>query len=149
MVRILLVVHLLLALAMVGAILLQRSEGSTLGIGGGGTGFMTGRQAGNLLTRITALLATIFMITSLTLAVLGGYDPHAPRRSILDQADNQEGKSATAVVPAPTPMSATVPPSTLSVLPPPPSAPATANRPDTTRTQATGREQRTQEREDR
>ncbi len=125
MIRILLAVHLLLALAMVGVILLQRSEGGALGVGGGSTGFMTGRQAGNLLTRTTALLATVFMITSLALAVLGGYDSHMPHRSILDQAAGQGVKpvSVPAVPAAPAEMPSTTLPSLPSPLafPPPPS----------------------------
>lgn len=67
---IILVIHLLIAIALVGVILLQRSEGGALGIGGGGGGLMTGRQAGNLLTRTTAILATIFFVTSLALALI-------------------------------------------------------------------------------
>lgn len=68
---IILVIHLLLAIALVGVILLQRSEGGALGIGGsGGGGLMTGRQAGNLLTRTTAILATSFFVTSLALAII-------------------------------------------------------------------------------
>ncbi len=69
MLNVLIVIHLLLALAMVGVILLQRSEGGALGIGGGG-GVMSGRAAGNLLTRATAILATGFFVTSLALALL-------------------------------------------------------------------------------
>ncbi len=120
MIRILLAVHLLLALAMVGVILLQRSEGGALGVGGGGTGFMTGRQAGNLLTRTTALLATVFMSTSLALAVLGGYDSHMPHRSILDQATGQGVKNAPVSGPGPAaPAQMPSTPSTLAVPPPP------------------------------
>ena len=56
MTTILLIVHLLIALALVGVILLQRSEGGALGIGGGGVGgLMTGRSSANLLTRATAI----------------------------------------------------------------------------------------------
>jgi len=69
---IILVIHLLIAIGLVGVILLQRSEGGALGIGGGGAGggLMSGRQAGNLLTRTTAILATIFFVTSLALAII-------------------------------------------------------------------------------
>ena len=67
---IILVIHLLVAMALVGVILLQRSEGGALGIGGGGGGLMSGRQAGNLLTRTTAILATSFFVTSLALAII-------------------------------------------------------------------------------
>ncbi len=69
MTTILLVIHVLLALALVGAVLLQRSEGGALGIGGGGGGggLMSGRASANLLTRTTAVLAALFMVTSLAL----------------------------------------------------------------------------------
>jgi preprotein translocase subunit SecG len=69
-----LVIHLLLAIALVGVILLQRSEGGGLGIGGGGGagGFLTARGSANLLTHTTAILAVAFIVTSLTLAILAG-----------------------------------------------------------------------------
>ena len=70
---IVLVIHLLLAIALVGIILLQRSEGGALGMGGGGGGmggFMTGRGAADLLTRTTGILAACFMATSMILAIL-------------------------------------------------------------------------------
>ncbi|TVR99587.1 MAG: preprotein translocase subunit SecG [Rhodospirillales bacterium] len=84
MITVILVIHLILAIALVGVVLLQRSEGGALGIGGGGgmSGFMTGRSTANLLTRATAILAALFICTSLTLAKLAGTSP-APR-SILD-----------------------------------------------------------------
>ncbi len=72
MIQIVLVIHLLIALALVASVLLQRSEGGALGIGGGGGGggFMSGRGSANLLTRTTAILAAVFFATSLTLAIL-------------------------------------------------------------------------------
>ena len=95
---VLLVVHLIIAVALVGVVLLQRSEGGALGIGGGGGGggFMTGRGAVNLLTRTTGILAAIFILTSLGLAILaGGYKTPA---SILDAPES----SAPAVPSGPT-----------------------------------------------
>lgn len=87
MTSILLVVHLLIALALVGVVLLQRSEGGALGGLGGTTmgGMMSGRGTANLLTRATAILATAFMAMSLLLAVLasGSSGP----TSILDGPD--------------------------------------------------------------
>jgi preprotein translocase subunit SecG len=69
----LLVVHALLALALVGVILMQRSEGGGLGIGGGsGGGLVSARGAADLLTRTTAILATLFIVSSLGLAMLAG-----------------------------------------------------------------------------
>lgn len=72
MIQIVLVIHLLIALGLVAVVLLQRSEGGALGIGGsgGGGGFMSGRGTANLLTRTTAILAVAFFSTSLILAIL-------------------------------------------------------------------------------
>ena len=70
---IVLVIHLILAVALVGTVLLQRSEGGGLGIGGGGGGLMSVRGTANLLTRVTAVLAAGFMVTSLTLAIISGH----------------------------------------------------------------------------
>lgn len=69
---ILLIIHLFVTLALIGVVLIQRSEGGGLGIGSsqGMGAFMSGRGTANLLTRTTAILATIFMALSLTLALL-------------------------------------------------------------------------------
>jgi preprotein translocase subunit SecG len=83
---VLLVIHLLVALAMIGVVLLQRSEGGALGMGGGGGGmggFLTGRGTANLLTRATAVLAAVFMVTSLSLTLLSGGAPEPT--SIIDE----------------------------------------------------------------
>ncbi|MEO3430084.1 preprotein translocase subunit SecG [Pelagibius sp. CAU 1746] len=115
MVEVLLVVHILLALALIGVVLLQRSEGGGLGIGGGGGGgggmggFLTGRGTANLLTRTTAILAAGFMATSVLLTILAGADKPT---SILDTLPGQTGPSGTAApaVPAPAgPSEPTVP----------------------------------------
>jgi preprotein translocase subunit SecG len=78
MITVILVIHLLIAAGLVGVILLQRSEGGALGIGGGGgggmSGFLTGRGTANLLTRTTTILAVLFFVTSLALARLAGGD---------------------------------------------------------------------------
>lgn len=66
------VIHLMIVLALVGVVLLQRSEGGGLGIGGG-SGFMTARGAANALTRATAILAAAFFATSLTLSIIARY----------------------------------------------------------------------------
>lgn len=66
------VVHLMVVLALVGVVLLQRSEGGGLGIGGG-SGFMTARGAANALTRTTAILAALFFVTSLGLSLMARY----------------------------------------------------------------------------
>ncbi len=74
MTTVLIVVHLMVILAMIGLVLLQRSEGGALGIGGGQGAFMTGRGAGNVLTRATGILAIAFFATSLGLALLAKYE---------------------------------------------------------------------------
>ena len=82
MTTILLVIHLCLALALVVTILLQRSEGGALGIGGGG-GMMTSRGTANFLTRLTAVIAGLFVGMSLLLAILASAERQP--RSILDE----------------------------------------------------------------
>ena len=69
---VIIVIHLMIVLALVGVVLLQRSEGGGLGIGGG-SGFMTARGAANALTRATAILAAGFFATSLILSILARY----------------------------------------------------------------------------
>jgi preprotein translocase subunit SecG len=77
MITVLLILHLMIATALVGVVLLQRSEGGALGIGGGG-GFMTGRGAANFLTRVTAGLAAAFFGTSMLLTLLAAHGERAP-----------------------------------------------------------------------
>jgi preprotein translocase subunit SecG len=72
MITVLLIIHLFVTLALIGVVLIQRSEGGGLGIGSsqGMGSFMSGRGTANLLTRTTAILAAIFMVLSLVLALL-------------------------------------------------------------------------------
>jgi preprotein translocase subunit SecG len=102
---VLIVIHLMVVVAMVGVVLLQRSEGGGLGIGGGG-GFLTSRGTANMLTRTTAILAGIFFLSSLMLSILAGIErkprsilqgtetaptqPAAPSGGLLDQLRRQE-----------------------------------------------------------
>ena len=84
MTTILLTIHIIIALALVGTVLLQRNEGGGLGIGGSaGGGFMTGRGTANLLTRTTAILAALFFATSIGLAILAGAG--SEQTSIVDE----------------------------------------------------------------
>lgn len=69
--HVIIVIHLMLVLALIGVVLLQRSEGGGLGIGSTG-GFMTSRGTANVLTRATAVLAGLFFVTSLMLSILAG-----------------------------------------------------------------------------
>lgn len=76
---VLLLIHVMVCVALVGVVLLQRSEGGALGIGGGGGGgFMTGRSAGNALTKTTAVLAATFFATSIALSILASQQRPAP-----------------------------------------------------------------------
>jgi preprotein translocase subunit SecG len=114
---VLLVIHLIIALALIGAVLLQRSEGGALGIGSGGGGnLFSARGVGNALTRTTAILALCFFITSIGLTLIavrgsgsGGslFDGAAPAT---DQAPATDGTGG-------------------SVLPQLPAAPATPQVP--------------------
>jgi preprotein translocase subunit SecG len=103
MIILLFIVHVAIALAMVGVILLQKSEGGALGMGGGGmSGFMTGRSTANLLTRTTAILAAAFFATSVLLVVLS--NTSGSSRSLIDQGppvSTQEVPTAPAPVPEP------------------------------------------------
>lgn len=86
---VLLVIHLLLALAIIGLVLMQRSEGGGLGIGGGSGGaagnFATARGTANFLTKATAICAFAFFCTSLVLGVMAG--GHSSSASVLDSLD--------------------------------------------------------------
>lgn len=89
---VLIVLHLIIVIALVGVVLLQRSEGGGLGLGGGGagvSGFMTGRGQANFLTRLTAILAGAFFLTSILLSVLATQGRQ--QRSIFDTPAAQQG----------------------------------------------------------
>ncbi len=108
---ILLVAIILVSLAMTALVLLQRSEGGALGMGGGPSGFMTARGAGNLLTKSTWILATLFFILALSLTVAGNMsrgagsviDPDAVGALVLPTAPVTDGAEP-AVTPPPTTM---------------------------------------------
>ena len=128
MTTVLLLIHLMIAIALVGIVLLQRSEGGALGIGGGGGGFMTGRSAGNALTKTTAILATCFFITSLLLSILAGRPGGTP--SILGPAGEGGGLAPIQVPGPPTSQAPSPPaPSTPAPAAPAPAAPATPQPP--------------------
>ncbi len=73
MITFVLIIHVLLALGIICLVLLQRSEGGGLGIGGSPSGgFMTARGTANALTKLTTLFGTLFFVTSIALAILSG-----------------------------------------------------------------------------
>ena len=97
--NIVLTVHLLLALALVGVVLIQRSEGGGLGMGsGGGDGVMSGRAAASALTKLTWIFAIAFIITSITLTVIAANK--SSETSVMDRlgvSSNNDTKPDTAM----------------------------------------------------
>ena len=88
--NILLTIHIIACVALVVAIMLQRSEGGALGMGGGGTGgVISGRGAAGILVRVTMVLATIFFITSLAMTFLNNQANTAP--GVLERQIQQDG----------------------------------------------------------
>jgi preprotein translocase subunit SecG len=139
MIKVLLVLHVFVTIALIGVVLIQRSEGGGLGLGGGqGMGsFMTGRGTANLLTRTTAILGTAFFALSLTLALLYKGAATNSNAGILNTPAAQT-VPAGPTVPAPaapvsplslpqTPADALQAPTTTS--PAPPAVPAPGNNP--------------------
>ena len=113
--NVVLVVHLLLALSLIGVVLLQRSEGGGLGIGGGGGGgAMSGRAAATALGKVTWLLAIAFICTSIALTILSAR-----------QASDASVVGGDSLLP-PSEQSQDAPSAGESLLPPTPVAPADA-----------------------
>jgi preprotein translocase subunit SecG len=126
MIIVLFIFHVLIALALIGVVMLQKSEGGALGMGGGGmSGFMTGRSTANLLTRTTAILAALFFATSIALVMLN----HAGRapRSIIDDggpaAPLAPGSPLTPGAPTGAPLAPPAPAPALPAAPEQPSVP--------------------------
>ena len=87
--NVLIVIHLMIVLALVGVVLIQRSEGGGLGIGGG-SGFMSARGTANALTRTTGILAALFFLTSLGLGLMTRYESRPT--DILDRIPATQGQ---------------------------------------------------------
>lgn len=81
--NLLLIIHIFITVILIGAILIQRSEGGGLGLGtGGGGGLFTARGSANILTRITAVLATLFIGNCLLMTVISSYQLHQENKII-------------------------------------------------------------------
>jgi preprotein translocase subunit SecG len=91
------VVHLMIVATLIATVLLQKSEGGGLGVGGG-AGFMSSRGTANLLTRTTAVLAVGFFATSLVLSWLASYD-RKPSSIIAPTSQSQPANGATPIAP--------------------------------------------------
>src|SRR5580658_5063476 len=76
---VLIVIHILIVVALIAVVLLQRSEGGALGAGGGTGSFMTGRGQANVLSRATAILGAMFFATALLMSILSSWSraPHS------------------------------------------------------------------------
>jgi preprotein translocase subunit SecG len=129
MLNVLLVVHLIACISLVFAVLLQRSEGGALGMGGGGTGgLISGRGAANVLVRTTMVLAAVFFTTSVVMTRLNAEQARAPTEleRQLQEQQNRDPFSSLPATPAPgtttTPPPSTTPPVTTA---PDPLAPST------------------------
>ena len=81
--NLLLIIEFIVSVLLIGVVLLQQSEGGVLGVGGGPSGFMTARGAGNLMTRVTWILAALFFSLALVLTVLAGRERGAS--SVVDR----------------------------------------------------------------
>ena len=94
--NIVLSIHLILTLSLIGAVLLQRSEGGGLGMGGG-DGSTAGRSAANAMTKLTWMLATGFLITSIALTVIAAQN--AGEGSVLDRLGLDSPAATTTLTP--------------------------------------------------
>ena len=86
--NILLVINIILALILVSLILLQKSEGGALGIGVSQENFMLSRSAGSFMTKVTAVVATLFIICSLALTIISRAEL-TPTSSVLDTIEEK------------------------------------------------------------
>ena len=89
--NLILVFNIILAFLLVIVILLQKSEGGALGIGASQESFISSRSAGNFLTKTTALIATLFIITSISLTIFS--QEKMPTRSVLEEVEEKQDSS--------------------------------------------------------
>lgn len=89
----LLVIHIILAILLIGSVLLQKSDGGALGIGGNSDNLMSSRSAGNFLTKFTAVLAILFIITSISLTLINKKD--TSQKSIIDKIEQLDKNTNT------------------------------------------------------
>ena len=88
----LLVIHIILAILLIGSVLLQKSDGGALGIGGNSDNLMSSRSAGNFLTKFTTVLAFLFIITSISLTLINKKDNS--QKSIIDKIEQLDKNSS-------------------------------------------------------
>jgi len=86
-----LIINIILAVLLIGSILLQKSEGGALGLGASQESFISSRSAGSFLTKTTAIVATLFIITSISLTILS--KENLPTKSVLESVQDEETSS--------------------------------------------------------
>ena len=86
-----LILNIILAILLIGSVLLQKSEGGALGIGVSQDNFISSRSAGSFLTKTTAIIATLFIITSISLTIMS--KENLPTKSVLESVEEQKTSS--------------------------------------------------------
>jgi len=86
-----LIVDIILAILLVGVVLLQKSEGGALGLGAAQESYISSRSAGNFLTKFTAIIATLFIITSILLTIIS--KENLPTKSVLESVEEEKTSS--------------------------------------------------------
>ena len=86
-----LIINIILAILLIGVILLQRSEGGALGLGVSQDNFISSRSAGSFLTKVTAIIATLFIITSISLTIISKEEFSST--SVLEKAEEEKDSS--------------------------------------------------------
>ena len=89
--NLILVLNIILAIVLIGTILLQKSEGGALGLGASQESFVSSRSAGSFLTKTTAVIATLFIITSISLTIMS--KENLPTKSVLESVEEQKTSS--------------------------------------------------------
>jgi len=88
----LLIFHITLAVLLIGSVLLQKSDGGALGIGGNSDNLMSSRSAGNFLTKFTVIIAFLFILTSISLTLINKKD--ISQKSIIDKIEQLDKNSS-------------------------------------------------------
>ena len=86
-----LIINIILAILLIGSVLLQKSEGGALGLGASQESFISSRSAGSFLTKSTAIIATLFIITSISLTIIS--KENLPTKSVLESVQEEETSS--------------------------------------------------------
>tara|TARA_B100001250_G_scaffold49413_1_gene38700 strand:- start:1177 stop:1476 length:300 start_codon:yes stop_codon:yes gene_type:complete len=86
-----LIINIILAILLIGSVLLQKSEGGALGLGASQESYISSRSAGSFLTKTTAIIATLFIITSISLTILS--KENLPTKSVLESVEEENTSS--------------------------------------------------------